>query len=62
MSLVNAGMAKVSVVMCTYNGEGFIEEQILSILTQTYSLKELLIADGCSSGNTEAIVEPCFEI
>lgn len=48
---------RVSVVMCTYNGEAFIEEQIESILNQTYPLFELLIVDDCSKDNTVAIVE-----
>ena len=42
----------VSVVMCTYNGEAFVEEQINSILSQTYPVYELLIFDDVSSDNT----------
>src|SRR4051794_15855132 len=48
---------KVSVVMCTYNGENFIEQQIESILNQTYPLYELFIIDDCSTDNTISIIE-----
>jgi glycosyltransferase involved in cell wall biosynthesis len=47
----------VSVVMCTYNGEQFIKEQIDSILAQTYPIKEFLIFDDASSDDTVAIIE-----
>ena len=58
MSLVNLSMAKVSVVMCVYNGERFIEEQIVSILTQTYPLLgELHIVEPCSE--TGRLFSPC---
>lgn len=39
---------KVSVVMCTYNGEKFLEEQLKSILNQTYPIYELIIQDDGS--------------
>jgi glycosyltransferase involved in cell wall biosynthesis len=47
----------VSIVMCTYNGAKFIEEQLLSILNQTYPLKEVLIFDDASTDNTVEIIE-----
>jgi len=47
----------VSVVMCTYNGEKFLEKQIQSILSQTYQNLELIITDDCSTDGTKNILE-----
>lgn len=47
----------VSVVMCTYNGERYLEQQIDSILSQNYQLLELIISDDCSTDNTINILE-----
>lgn len=47
----------VSVVMCTYNGEKYLREQINSILAQTYPLYELIIRDDCSTDNTVNILK-----
>lgn len=47
---------KFSVVMPTFNREGYITEGIESILNQTSSDWELLIVDDASSDNTEQIV------
>src|SRR5688500_11866126 len=47
----------VSVVMCTYNGEKFLREQINSILAQSYPVKELLIFDDQSTDGTVAIIQ-----
>ena len=46
----------VSVVMCTYNGAAFIEEQLTSILAQTYPLQELLIFDDGSTDETATLI------
>lgn len=46
----------ISVVMATYNGEKFIEEQLMSILNQTIKPDEVLIADDCSKDSTAMIV------
>lgn len=43
---------KVSVVLCTYNGEKYLREQIDSILNQTYPIYELVIQDDGSTDNT----------
>lgn len=43
---------KVSVVLCTYNGEKYLSEQINSILNQTYPIYELIVQDDCSTDNT----------
>lgn len=42
----------VSVVMCTYNGERFLREQMDSILAQTYPIHEIIISDDCSTDGT----------
>jgi glycosyltransferase involved in cell wall biosynthesis len=50
----------VSVVMCTYNGAAFIQDQLDSILAQTYPINELLIFDdGSTDGTTSIISEYC---
>lgn len=46
---------KISVAMCTYNGELFIEEQLRSIINQTQSVNEIIICDDYSTDNTLAI-------
>lgn len=48
---------KVSVVMCTYNGERFLREQLDSIVNQTYPIYELLIRDDLSTDATWDILE-----
>ncbi|MEO8235014.1 MAG: glycosyltransferase [Flavobacterium sp.] len=48
---------KISVALCTYNGEQFIKEQIDSILNQTLSVHEIIICDDRSSDNTIEILE-----
>lgn len=47
---------KLSVALCTYNGQSFIEQQIRSILNQTMSVDEIVICDDMSSDNTIAIL------
>lgn len=45
----------VSVVMCTYNGERYVREQLDSIVAQTYPVAEIIIQDDCSTDSTPAI-------
>jgi glycosyltransferase involved in cell wall biosynthesis len=49
-------MDNVSIVMTTYNGEKFLEEQINSILSSTYQDFELYIVDDGSQDNTMEIL------
>ena len=46
---------KISVIICTYNGEKYIREQIDSILKQTYPAYELIIQDDGSKDSTPDI-------
>lgn len=43
---------KISVALCTYNGEKYIKEQLESILNQTRRPNEIIISDDNSSDNT----------
>ncbi len=49
-------MPTVSVVMCTYNGETYLREQLDSIIAQTYPVYELIVQDDGSSDKTVDIV------
>ncbi len=46
----------ISIVLCTYNGELFLKEQIDSLLTQTYTNIELIIADDSSTDSTPLLL------
>ena len=45
----------VSIVVCTYNGERFLERQLDSLISQTYSNIEIIIVDDASSDATVEI-------
>lgn len=47
----------LSVAMTTYNGEKYIQEQLLSIVHQTFPVDEIVICDDMSSDNTIEIIE-----
>lgn len=48
---------RISVVLCCYNGEKYIEEQLDSLREQTRKPDEVLIIDDCSKDRTTGIVE-----
>ncbi|MCU4176722.1 glycosyltransferase [Carboxylicivirga sp. N1Y90] len=48
---------KVSIAICTYNGEKYIEDQLHSILSQSYKNIEVLVVDDCSTDTTIEICE-----
>ena len=49
---------KISVAMCTFNGEAFLKEQLESILAQTVLPTELVVCDDCSKdGSLEILYE-----
>lgn len=50
-------MVRVDILMATYNGESFIEAQILSLLAQSFHDWRLIIHDDGSSDNTIKMVK-----
>ena len=49
-------MINISVALCTYNGEDYLRQQLISILNQTMAVDEIVICDDCSSDNTVLII------
>jgi glycosyltransferase involved in cell wall biosynthesis len=47
----------ISIAMCTYNGGEYLKEQLNSVLSQTITDWELIIADDCSSDETRTILK-----
>lgn len=50
-------MAKVTILLSSYNHEDYIEECICSILEQTYKDFNLFIVDDCSKDNSWSIIQ-----
>jgi glycosyltransferase involved in cell wall biosynthesis len=48
---------KISVALCTYNGEKYLEEQLDSILNQSVSVDEIVICDDRSNDGTHGIIQ-----
>ncbi len=48
-------MKRVSVIVCTYNGEKYLKEQLDSILSQTRPADEIIIQDDGSTDNSVGI-------
>ena len=48
---------RVSVVVCTYNGENYLRDQLRSILHQTRPPDEIIISDDGSTDSTLEIIE-----
>jgi len=48
---------KVSIALCTYNGEAYLQEQLESILAQTRLPDELIICDDGSKDRTVEIIQ-----
>jgi len=48
---------KVSVALCTYNGEEFLAEQLTSLVNQTHPPDEIVICDDGSSDTTLEIIQ-----
>ena len=46
----------VSIVIATYNGSAYLEEQLESLLAQTYPAIEIIASDDCSTDNTVDIL------
>jgi glycosyltransferase involved in cell wall biosynthesis len=47
---------KISILMSTYNGEKYIEEQMESLMKQSVKADEVVIIDDCSTDNTTNII------
>lgn len=43
--------------MCTYNGAKYLEEQLDSIVNQSYPIYELIVQDDCSNDETVNILK-----
>jgi glycosyltransferase involved in cell wall biosynthesis len=50
-------MHSVSIVLCSYNGEKYIQEQLTSIQKQSYPLQEIIVQDDGSIDRTVQIVQ-----
>ncbi|HCR1066432.1 TPA: glycosyltransferase [Klebsiella aerogenes] len=48
---------KIAVLLCTYNGEKYLKEQIDSIINQTYKNWVIYVSDDGSTDGTIAILE-----
>lgn len=48
--------SRISVAMCTYNGEKFVREQLDSMAKQTRLPAELIAVDDCSTDSTAALL------
>ena len=48
---------KISVLLCTYNGEKYIQEQLSSIINQSKMVDEIIVSDDCSRDHTIKKVE-----
>lgn len=49
-------MTKISVALCTYNGEKYIRQQIDSILSQSLKVDEIVVCDDGSIDKTQTIL------
>ena len=47
----------IDILMATYNGEAFVEEQVRSIINQSYPDWRLLVHDDGSNDGTWAILQ-----
>ena len=56
MKEVKIGKDKISVALCTYNGEKFIREQLRSIVGQTILPWQIVVCDDQSTDRTMDIV------
>lgn len=49
-------MASISVAMCTFNGERYLDAQLASLAQQTLKPSELIVCDDGSSDDTQSLV------
>jgi len=55
-------MNKITLAICNYNKEKYLEETLTSIVNQTFQEFDLLITDDCSSDNSVRIINNFFKI
>lgn len=51
-NIPHSNLPLVSIAMCTYNGERYLEEQLSSLIEQDYPNLEIIICDDKSTDNT----------
>lgn len=56
-NIMSSSHKSIGVVLCTYNGEQYLHQQLASILAQTRPPKQILILDDCSTDYTVSIVK-----
>jgi glycosyltransferase involved in cell wall biosynthesis len=56
-SAMSCFQQKISVALCTYNGERFLSRQLVSMQQQTRSPDELVVCDDCSTDSTIDILQ-----
>ncbi len=56
-SLSQVSHDKISIALCTYNGEQFLGRQLASIQQQTRAPDELVVCDDCSTDRTLEILQ-----
>lgn len=54
---INPSVPLVSVLICSFNAEKFIESTVRSVMNQTYRNLEILVRDNASSDKTMGILE-----
>jgi len=58
----NFNKYKISVALCTYNGESYLSEQLESIIKQTLPSDEIIVCDDCSTDSTLKILNEFSKI
>lgn len=53
--------SKIAILLCTYNGEEFLAEQLASYFSQTYDSWDLYVSDDGSVDRTRAILNEHFQ-
>ena len=48
---------RLSIVMCTYNGAGYLQSQLESLLAQTRLPDEIVLSDDASTDATMGLLE-----
>ena len=52
----------ISIAICTYNGERYIQEQLKSIIRQTVLPNEIILCDDCSNDRTVEYAKEILEV